>query len=281
MMNAVFQLNRPKIFKTPQTDKTGSWCQFLAATTTTTIIMPPIAWKEAQQLWNNNENNKENGRGEFLIAMHKYDRAIKTLDAKQMQLHKEGKNKTKIKLEEKNRLIYDTSAKECRKRGHMNLSDVKAVYAFKMTRGKYRPMLMKYPEEWNAKAIERQTKKAFEMCAQMNDSSDFRNGKKILNVLSCFLKQPGMKGIGTATATLILSVYDVRFPFLSDEALAVVIPSYGKDPYTPLNYANFVSQIQKKRAKLLGEKNIHDKDAISHSDIEKALWTVASVNLEK
>ena len=243
--------------------------------------MPPIAWKEAQQLWSNNENNKENGKGEFLIAMHKYDRAIKTLDAKQMQLHKEGKNKTKIKLEEKNRLIYDTIAKECRKRGHMNLSDVKAVYAFKMTRGKYRPMLMKYPEEWNAKAIERQTKKAFELCAQMNDSSDFRNGKKILNVLSCFLKQPGMKGIGTATASLILSVYDVRFPFLSDEAFAVVIPSYGKDPYTPLNYANFVSQIQKKRAKLLGEKNIHDQDAISHSDIEKALWTVASVNLEK
>ena len=279
MMNKLFFNSiLPKFSKL---HKTGAWCQVLATTTTTTTSMPPIAWKEAQQLWNNNENNKENGRGEFLIAMHKYDRAIKTLDAKQMQLHKEGKNKTKIKLEEKHRLIYDTIAKECRKRGHMNLSDVKAVYAFKMTRGKYRPMLMKYPEEWNAKAIERQTKKAFELCAQMNDSSDFRNGKKILNVLSCFLKQTGMKGIGTATASLILSVYDVRFPFLSDEALAVVIPSYGKDPYTPLNYANFVSQIQKKRAKLLGEKNIHDKDAISHSDIEKALWTVASVNLEK
>lgn len=142
-------------------------------------------------------------------------------------------------------------------------------------------MLMKYPDEWNAKAIETQTKKAFELCSLMNETSDFRNAKKIGNVLSCFLKQPGMRGIGTATASLILSIYDSRFPFLSDEALAVVIPSYGKDPYTPLNYFNFVSQIQKKRASLLGEKNIHDKDALTHSDIEKALWTVASVNLEK
>jgi hypothetical protein len=238
--------------------------------------MPPIAWPEAKKLW-----NESNDKEAFLIAYHKYDRAIKTLDAKQMALHEEGKNKTKIKLVEKNRLICDTITKECRKRGHMTLAEVKAVYAFKMTRGKYRPMLMKYPDEWNAKAIETQTKKAFELCSLMNETSDFRNAKKIGNVLSCFLKQPGMRGIGTATASLILSIYDSRFPFLSDEALAVVIPSYGKDPYTPLNYVNFVSQIQKKRARLLGEKNIHDKDALTHSDIEKALWTVASVNLEK
>ena len=242
------------------------------------INMPPIAWPEAKRLWN---DDKGDGREKFLIATHKYDRAIKVLDAKQTQLHKEGKNKTKVQLVEKNRLIYETIAQECRKRGHMTLAEVKSVYDLKMTKGKYRPMLMKYPQQWSAKAIENQTKKAFDMCSLMNDSSDFRNATKILNVLSCFLKQPGMKGIGTATASLILSIYDPRFPFLSDEAIAVVIPSPGKDPYTPQNYTNFVAQIQKKRARLLGEKNIHDKDALTHSDIEKALWTVASGNLEK
>ena len=140
--------------------------------------MPPIAWPEAKRLWN---DDKGDGREKFLIAAHKYDRAIKALDAKQTQLHKEGKNKTKVQLVEKNRLIYETIAQECRKRGHMTLAEVKAVYDLKMTKGKYRPMLMKYPQQWSAKAIENQTKKAFDMCSLMNDSSDFRNATKRLN----------------------------------------------------------------------------------------------------
>ena len=114
---------------------------------------------------------------------------------------------------------------------------------------------MKYPEEWNAKAIENQTKKAFDMCSLMNDSSDFPKRDENIERAFVLLKQPGMKGIGTATASLILSVYDVEISILIRRGLAVVIPSHGKDPYTPQNYTNFVSNPKETRETVRGEEH--------------------------
>ena len=135
----------------------------------------------------------------------------------------------------------------------MTLAEVKSVYDLKMTKGKYRPMLMKYPQQWSAKAIETKRKSFRHVFSY---ERQFRFSKRDENIERAFVlfETTRMKGIGTATASLILSIYDPRFPFLSDEAIVVVIPSW-KGSVHATNYTNFVAQIQKKRETVRGEKH--------------------------
>ncbi|EFQ25552.1 uncharacterized protein GLRG_00696 [Colletotrichum graminicola M1.001] len=89
----------------------------------------------------------------------------------------------------------------------MNHDDVKCLVDWKLRHGKFRPTLMKLVSSNDSSAVEDTVKKAIDNYRDMADLS------AALNILT------KMKGIGPATASLILAVhYPQKVLFFSDEA---------------------------------------------------------------
>ncbi|KAK2005700.1 hypothetical protein LZ32DRAFT_545492 [Colletotrichum eremochloae] len=114
----------------------------------------------------------------------------------------------------------------------MNLEDVKCLVDWKLRHGKFRPSLMKLVSSNDSSAVQETVKKA------INDYRDMADLPAALNILT------EMKGIGPATASLILAVhYPQKVIFFSDEAYYWLCNKgqkaslkYSMKEYESLNY---------------------------------------------
>ena len=214
--------------------------------------MPPVANANATALWKSNDpvlwlessNRYETRSGEKFIK-----------NDERKELH--------------NEVIKEYPPLWIR-RGYVMKEEYVKVVKYKLAKGKTRPSRLKYANETTSKLIEEMTKQAFKMCEECENLTDAHIDK----IVKCLISP--IKGCGAATGSRILSLYDSRFPFYSDEALAVVIgKGHGSDIYSLANYKQFCANIRIKRKILVNLKDL-SSDLLSHSDLERALWSAAT-----
>lgn len=95
---------------------------------------------------------------------------------------------------------------------HLLKSELSKLVKWKITKGTWRPKLEKYIEELTSHDVIEKTKEGYKIAA----SGEVKAAYKVL----CKLR-----GVGAATASAILSVYDPHIPFMGDEALDVLVKS--------------------------------------------------------
>lgn len=132
----------------------------------------------------------------------------------------------------------------------MTCSDLKQIMLWKITRGKFRP-LMKLIESNSSESVREISSRSFEALK----NRDFAAAMEVLTAL---------KGVGVATASAVLSLLDPNeFPFMSDEALLTVLPTTKKD-YSIRSYTFLKSKLKSKAEALGG--------SLSADDVGRALW---------
>lgn len=168
------------------------------------------------------------------------------------------------KLEELDKFYVETLPKAIKERGsdpHLTKDELVKLMDWKLTRGKWRPRLLKFVSELSDEEVKDASRKAFK------DMPDLKGALRQLDVL---------KGVGPATASAILAAYapDVA-PFMSDEASAAVLAT---TEYTVKSYLEFADRLTKKAAEL----NALDTRAnLTPSDLERALWASQSTQKTK
>lgn len=152
---------------------------------------------------------------------------------------------------------------------HEELSD---LMKWKLGRGKFRPRLQQLAESNSPESVVDASKAAFEKLG-----SGFGALKAALDAL-CVLK-----GIGPATASLILSLFSPDIaPFMSDEAVLALSSSAAKIDYTANRYLQYANEVKALRTKLNKQTSAASKsEALSAVDIERALWIRALVGVDE
>ncbi|KAI0150882.1 hypothetical protein BJ166DRAFT_534595 [Pestalotiopsis sp. NC0098] len=140
------------------------------------------------------------------------------------------------------------------KRG-MTHDDVKTLVDWKLRHGKFRPTLMKLVSSNDGKTVTETIKQAMDAYWEDQDASA---------ALAAISK---LKGIGPATASLLLSVHDPdRVIFFSDEAFWWLCCKGKKDPikYNPKEYQELNRQAQVLVKRL----------EVSATDVEKVAYVI-------
>ncbi|SPQ18042.1 273e3e92-24c6-45ec-8849-31d72254a53f [Thermothielavioides terrestris] len=117
----------------------------------------------------------------------------------------------------------------------MGLDDVKALVEWKLRHGKFRPTLMKLVSSNDARSVQEIIHKAVKHYREKSDSAG------ALDILT------QLKGIGPATASLLLAVHDPeRIIFFSDEAFYWLCCQGSKSPikYSQKEYAELSERAQ-------------------------------------
>ena len=137
----------------------------------------------------------------------------------------------------------------------MSSSDLRQIMRWKITRGKFRP-LMKLIESNSDDLVRDVSSQSFEALRKKEYSAAIQ----ILTAL---------KGVGVATASAILSLLEPHeFPFMSDEALLTVLPTVKKD-YSLKAY-NLLTSRLKSKAEALG-------GSLTADDVGRAIWINAMI----
>lgn len=132
----------------------------------------------------------------------------------------------------------------------MTSSDLRQIMRWKITRGKFRP-LMKLIESNSDDQVREISSRSFEALK----TGDYDASMQILTDL---------KGVGIATASAVLSLLEPHeFPFMSDEALLTVLPTSKKD-YSLKSYISLKSMLKSKAEALGG--------SLSADDVGRAIW---------
>ncbi|EGD75658.1 hypothetical protein PTSG_07776 [Salpingoeca rosetta] len=121
-----------------------------------------------------------------------------------------------------------------RDKPHVTKPELEKIMEWKITRGKFRPLMRLVKQNDEQLVIDCSTAALAAM----------PNVEKAINHLT------KLKGVGPATASAVLAPLDPRAPFMSDEAM-LAIPSCQPIDYKLRNYLHFVKHIQAK-AKELG-----------------------------
>ena len=123
---------------------------------------------------------------------------------------------------------------------------------YKLKRGKYRPSLLKYIENLSNDNIICVTKEAFLLYDDnfIDSLKDNNNNIQVLKEIMKILCQ--LRGIGPATASLILNLYDQGeyIPFMGDEALIALESYIGKRKYTLKHYIEYYKYMNEKKNQL-------------------------------
>jgi len=149
---------------------------------------------------------------------------------------------------------------------HQELSD---LMKWKLGRGKFRPRLQQLAESNAPELVVNASEAAFTKL-----DGGFKNLKAALDEL-CVLK-----GVGPATASLLLSVYAPDLaPFMSDEAVQATASSMAKIDYTTPRYLQYANEIKTLRIQL--NKGVAKGSLLSAVDVERALWISAVLGKEE
>jgi len=127
---------------------------------------------------------------------------------------------------------------------------------WKLAREKWRPRLVQLVESNSEQVVKDVTMKA---AIAAKDISDFTQ-ESILSLVDILIE---LKGVGPATASLILSLYCPRdIPFFSDEA--VLVMGLGKADYSKKFYVQF--------HRLMKERAASETWADDITRLERACW---------
>jgi len=119
----------------------------------------------------------------------------------------------------------------------MTTAQLSKIMKFKLLRGKFRPGLQQKVEANPNNTTKKCTKEAFGKVGR--DRPTIEDLKETVQIISCDLK-----GVGPATASLIISLWNPHVPFLADEAYRAA--GLGKPRYTLKEYLAFVEKIWEK-----------------------------------
>ena len=182
-------------------------------------------------------------------ALHSYDHCIRLLTK---ELSKAQSNLSKQTFADDDKWKETELPKLIQNQKHLTLKQLERLMIWKLRRGVFRPTLMGLIRRNDNKSVVDITKDGFK-AAELNVGEG-------LDVL-CQLK-----GVGPATASVILSVYlPSEIPFMSDEAMDAVLGLPRQ--YTKPQFIKF--------QKTLLEKTEELGSSWSPSEIEKALWCTA------
>ena len=151
-------------------------------------------------------------------VMKKQEKAIESL--------KRGKRKNKeeliknMKLVEFDKYLFDELHKTIKERDkesnddYMTLAELSIVMKWKLFRGQFRPRLQNLIDSNKNKDVIECTKNAFKIIPKAiknNNIYDIDQLKASINKLT------KLRGVGVATASLILAIYTKIVPFMADE----------------------------------------------------------------
>ncbi|KAK3065575.1 hypothetical protein LTS18_000052 [Coniosporium uncinatum] len=158
--------------------------------------------------------------------------------------------------------------KRRKKSGHayLDINELESLVEWKLKHGTFRPRLLQLVKSNGEQIIKNTTSRGFQ---QYDDSADPIKALKILTEL---------KGIGPATASLLLSVYDPdAAPFFSDELYRYVhweptkLGGWSrKIGYTTKEYASLNMHVAEMRKRLKAECGVE----ISSIDIEQVAYVL-------
>lgn len=153
---------------------------------------------------------------------------------------------------------------------YVTVEELSKIVEWKLTRGKFRPTLLKFAASNQLDLVKSVSSTAFRILSADKISTT--------EVKSAITEISKLKGVGPATASLILSLGCPSIPFMSDEALfcvpktfAKITDSKGKLQYTVPAYLEYWSWIDSVVEDL--NKDTSDTHRFTHVQVEQALWT--------
>ncbi|CAI5724655.1 unnamed protein product [Hyaloperonospora brassicae] len=146
---------------------------------------------------------------------------------------------------------------------YVQKSELERILKWKLTKGKWRPQLLKFVTALSEREVEDASRTAF---GQLK-SGDVRAAIEALCVL---------KGVGPATASAVLAAHDGSVPFMADEALEAIADTIGPRKYTLPHFLRFAEELCAK-AKWLNKQRAAAND---DEKVETAeFWTPQRVQL--
>ncbi|KAM3536007.1 hypothetical protein MY4038_000783 [Beauveria bassiana] len=163
----------------------------------------------------------------------------------------------------------------------MTLEDVKLLVEWKLRHGKFRPMLMGLASSNNATAARRtiagiiknyrSSSSSSSSSADASSSSSSSSSPSAAAVAAALTSLSKLRGIGPATASLLLSVHDpTRVIFFSDEAFYWLC---GDGKVTKLKYSNREYEMLRQNMESLVQRL-----RVSATDVEKVAYVLFKRN---
>mmetsp|Transcript_5976 Transcript_5976/g.16882 ORF Transcript_5976/g.16882 Transcript_5976/m.16882 type:complete len:249 (-) Transcript_5976:229-975(-) len=171
------------------------------------------------------------------------------------------KQKTKRDLMADHRFLFGDGGLDKsiagRKQPHVTLPELRRIMRWKLARGKFRPSLMGLIEK--NEDVEAVTRTAF---AKISRRPVSRSSVMVAMGALCKLK-----GVGPATASLILSLFNGDVPFMADEAMKAAFGPLRAIRYTTHEFEDFYDLIRGKLDQISeGERKL------TAADLSHALW---------
>ncbi|TYZ56894.1 hypothetical protein PybrP1_003619 [[Pythium] brassicae (nom. inval.)] len=140
-------------------------------------------------------------------------------------------------------------------------AELARLMRWKLTKGKWRPQLMKFIDGLSDVAVRAASTKAF---AELKSDALMRAVQALSE----------LKGVGPATASAVLAAYDNMAPFMADEALEAIAHVIGARKYTLGHYMAFAEQMAAKAAWLTAQAAPSPDD-----DGSSGAWSAQRVQL--
>lgn len=151
-----------------------------------------------------------------------------------------------------------------------------SLVEWKLKHGTYRPRLASLVAQNHVADVRDASREAFEIYEEAGEGDDQEKEEGAVKALNRLAK---LKGVGPATASLVLACYDpVRVPFFSDEMFRYVhyseIKSQGWDRkigYTMKEYKTVLERVQALRQRLERENG----EGVKAVEVEKVAYALA------
>ncbi|KAF2013805.1 hypothetical protein BU24DRAFT_247619 [Aaosphaeria arxii CBS 175.79] len=154
----------------------------------------------------------------------------------------------------------------------LNKEELVKLVEWKLKHGTFRPTLLAFVQSNPSALVTKTTATAFSELSSPESTSPLPALKTLVKAL---------KGIGPATASLVLSTYSpTTVPFFSDELFRWAMWEYGlgedgwkrKIKYTAKEYEELATRVEAVRARLQEEAG--EDEVVSVVDIEKVAWVL-------
>ncbi|CCO26728.1 hypothetical protein BN14_00759 [Rhizoctonia solani AG-1 IB] len=148
---------------------------------------------------------------------------------------------------------------------HVEKRELERLMEWKLARGKFRPTLPALIAQNTPAKVKSSTQEAFSSLSDIEPSTLPYQPFRILLKSLC----GGLKGVGPATGSLLLSIYDDRVPFMSDEAyIWVMYADKGTKTrdikYTEKGYLDYAVRMW----------GVAEKADITPTQLEQVAWVL-------